>query len=418
MSKIEAGRVSFTPSALSLPILLDMLEEMFKFRASEKGLQFVIERDPTLPCYIETDENKLRQVLINLVGNAIKFTKFGQVILRVKSNRHWPIKTTSKTQELQELGELELTFAVEDTGFGIEPEEIESLFEPFIQSSNRQISQEGTGLGLPISRQFVQLMGGDLTVESTLGVGSSFTFSIPVRLTEVSELDGSAQPRSIIGLEPNQPPYRILVVEDNDPNRELLVQLLHSIGLDVQTATNGQEAIALWKTWHPQLIWMDMRMPLMDGYEATRRIRAMESQNSNTCSPTIIIALTANAFEEDRTTVLAIGCNDFIRKPYQESELLEKMAHYLDIHYLYADVDERIDTIPAAEPVDMRAALRSLPASWLAQFHQATLQLDSQKLATLIEEIIAVESELGTFLTERLEDFDFEPILNLIQEVL
>lgn len=419
MSKIEAGRLHFVPQSFDLSAMLNTLEDMLQMRAVEKGLPLLVDRDPALPRYIETDENKLRQILINLVGNAIKFTTSGQVVLRISVRDH--TNTDRQGCELPTLVALE--FAVEDTGIGIDPDELDHLFEPFIQSRDRHVSQEGTGLGLPISRQFVQLLGGDLTVHSIPGVGSTFTFTIPVRLAEAVDQTNPIFPRRIIGLAPNQPSYRILVVEDNDTNRLLLVQLLQAVGFEVQAASNGQEAIAQWQSWHPHLIWMDIRMPMIDGYEATRQIRGMEAQRQaggdggNTRSPTKIIALTASAFEEDRARVLNVGCNDFVRKPFQEAELLEKIAEHLGVQYVDAQSDEGVKRTTIADSFDPIAALQALPTRMLTQLHQATIQLDGQQLARAIEDLTPTYPSLAAFLTEKLENFDFEQILQLLQTI-
>jgi CheY-like chemotaxis protein len=196
----------------------------------------------------------------------------------------------------------------------------------------------------------------------------------------------------------------------------LLVQLLQSVGFEVQAATNGQEAIALWETWQPHLIWMDMRMPVMDGYEATQRIRAREPETS--FMPTKIIALTASAFEEDRSRVLGAGCNDFVRKPFQETELLEKMAEHLAVQYLYQETDQTESAICTKISFDVVAALRTVPAPLLAQLYQATIQLDSNQLVLLIEQIAPDQPALAHLLTEKLDNFDLEYILNLLQGIL
>jgi len=411
MSKIEAGRASFTPTNFDLHGLLDALEELFQLRAMEKSLQFRVERTAALPTYVITDENKLRQVLINLVGNAIKFTQRGQVVLRVQGS-----SPDNVDMESDPLPSVSLRFEVDDTGPGIDLAELDLLFEPFTQSKNRQVNQEGTGLGLPISRQFVQLMGGDLTVESRLGAGSTFGFSIRVQLARASTLPNAASPCAVVGLMPNQPTYRILVVEDHETNRQLLVQLLQSVGFVVRTATNGQEAIALWEHWQPHLIWMDMRMPIMNGYEATRQIRQREARLA--MSPTVVIALTASAFEEDRARVLDVGCDDFVRKPFQEGKLLEKIAEHLGVQYIYADLTPAPQEAVAASSIDAIAALQSLPSTLRDQLLQATTQLDSQRLYQLIEQFAADQPELASDFREKVDNFDLDQILALLQEVL
>ncbi|CAN1212839.1 hypothetical protein TUMEXPCC7403_21720 [Tumidithrix helvetica PCC 7403] len=313
MARIEAGQITFTAGSFDLYELLDRLEGMFQRQAQFKDLQLKFIRSlDKLPQYIETDKSKLSQVLINLLGNAIKFTEAGSVTLRVTYDRD------------------RLFFAVEDTGSGIESSEIDTLFQPFIQSKRKDPRQEGTGLGLPISRQFVELMGGALTAESQLGVGSTFEFYIPFKPAQISS---SQITRRAIGLAPNQTKYRILVVDDLWANRQPLVKLLLLLGFEVKEAGSGEEAIALWDSWQPHLIWMDMRMPKVDGYMATSQIRTKERQQQK--APTKILALTASAFEEERTRVLAVGCDDFIRKPYQEKIILQKLTEHLGVQYIY-----------------------------------------------------------------------------------
>jgi GAF domain-containing protein/DNA-binding response OmpR family regulator/HPt (histidine-containing phosphotransfer) domain-containing protein len=329
MSKIEAGQTTLHENSFDLYRLLDSIQEMLEIKAAEKSLQLIFERPTNLPQFICTDESKLRQVLINLLGNAIKFTQQGIVILRVSvvSSQFCPVNSTEQ---------LTLQFEIEDTGPGIAPEEINNLFEPFAQTETGRKSQEGTGLGLPISRKFVKLMGGDISVTSTVGIGTIFNFHIQVKPGESSAIQPVKIEQRIIGLAPGQRNYRILVVEDKWANRQLLVQLLLPLGFEVKEAADGQEAIALLESWSPDLIWMDMRMPVMDGYAATKAIRA-----KNWTKPPIIIALTANAFEEERMIALSIGCDDFVRKPFQENTILEKIAEYLGVRYIYAEQSQQ-----------------------------------------------------------------------------
>ncbi|MEM8779271.1 MAG: PAS domain S-box protein, partial [Cyanobacteria bacterium P01_G01_bin.49] len=261
MTKIEAGRTTFNQSSFDLYRLLNNLESMLYLKAEEKNLQLIIEQTPAVPQYIQTDEGKLRQVLINLLGNAIKFTQEGGVILRVKGD-------TPKNKKKS----ITLTFEVEDTGPGIAEAEIGQLFEAFGQTEAGKNSHEGTGLGLPISRKFVQLMGGKITVSSVLGRGSLFAFTIKANIVTANSIKINKPTRRVIGLAPNQPQYRILAVDDRLESRILLVKLLSSMGFNVRQASNGQEALDVWEAWEPHLIWMDMRMPIIDGYKATQRI--------------------------------------------------------------------------------------------------------------------------------------------------
>lgn len=267
MSKIEADRVSLSENDFNLHRLLQSLEEMFRLKAKAKGLALKFEDEANVPEYICADEGKLRQVLINLIGNAIKFTKAGHIIVRIQASP-LPPHPPSPHQTL--------IFAVEDTGSGIAADELEALFEPFVQTEIGRASRQGTGLGLPISQKFVQLMGGQIRVSSTLGQGSTFSFDIHAKPAEAVEALFQQVPKTVVGLAPGQPTYRILIVEDHWENRQLLMRLLAPLGFELREAENGQQVIALLESWTPHLIWMDIRMPVMDGYETIRRIRARE----------------------------------------------------------------------------------------------------------------------------------------------
>ena len=333
MSKIEAGRVQLLEKEFNLERLLDSIEDMLRLRAREKNIDLYIERDDLLPRYAIADERKLRQVLINLLGNAVKFTLQGEVRLRVR-DRTPPATRESNAQSPDAAAEARrVRFEVSDTGPGIAPEEIKGLFQPFVQTETGLQSREGTGLGLPISQKFVELMGGQIEVESTLGIGSYFAFEIPMRAADTPIAESAPSSRgSAIALAPDQPAFRLLIVEDQVTNRLLLRKILLDVGFEIREATNGEEAIAVWQEWRPHLIWMDIRMPVMDGFEATQRIKSMPDGEQ-----TAIVALTASAFEEERQAILTSGCDDFVRKPFQREELLEKISKYLGARYLYEE---------------------------------------------------------------------------------
>ena len=348
MSHIESGRVTLFETNFDFHRLLQSLQEMLQLKTESKGLHLIFNRTPNVPQYVRTDEGKLRQVLINLLGNAIKFTEKGSITLRVSA----PQTPDPKPHILH--------FEVEDTGPGITSEEMETLFNAFAQGQRGRRSPEGNGLGLPISREFVKLMNGDIHVSSVLNQGTIFKFDIQVQVVQPTEMQTTQQTRKVIGLAPDQPEHRILVVEDNQMSRLLLVKLLSSLGFQVREAVNGKEAVALCQSWRPHLIWMDIQMPVMDGYEATIHIKqgqrrsqqsAVSSQQSAEVKengrhqsaslsplhtqPPIIIALTAAAFAEDRAKVLAVGCDDFVSKPFRREILLDKMAQYLGVRYVY-----------------------------------------------------------------------------------
>jgi PAS domain S-box-containing protein len=421
MSKIEAGRLTVEENSFDLHELLDGLEQMFRLRAEAKRLTMTFRRAENVPRYVAADEGKLRQVLGNLLGNAVKFTQEGGVALRVSSTElREPGGIQDLTPHAGTSGSWMLRFEVEDTGPGIAPEDLEIVFEPFIQATSGP-PQEGTGLGLSISRQFARLMGGDLTVRSELGQGSLFRFDVRVALSESAEVEEEEPRRQIAGLAPDQRapdggPYRLLVAEDRETNRLLLVRLLQPLGFEVREAANGQEAVELWQAWRPHLIWMDMRMPVMDGCEATRRIKAMPGGQD-----TAIIALTATVFEEDRERILLEGCDDFVRKPFRKDEIYDALAQHLGVRFVYEEepaLPEEAES-PAAPPpgyAPSAQALAALPAELLADLQQATIRADLHQILILIEQVRAQDPVLADALSDLAENYDYQRILDLIQE--
>ena len=409
MSKIEAGRTTLNKNNFDFYRLLDNLEAMLALKAGTKNLQLIFERAPDVPQYLQTDEGKLRQVLINLLSNAIKFTEQGGVILRVRTNpRQWPTNPNLTRP-------FSLTFEVEDTGPGIDEQEIDQLFAAFGQTETGRNSQQGTGLGLPISQKFVQLMGGEIQVKTVLGKGSVFSFDIQVNLADKTLIASPYPTVKVIGLEPDQPTYRILAVDDRRESRLLLVKLLGDIGFDVREASNGEEAIAVWESWQPHLIWMDMRMPVMDGYEATKRIKSTLQGQA-----TIIIALTASAFEENRHLVLSAGCDDFLRKPFREEVLWEKISHHLGVRYLYGEISDslsqsHIHLFPSSQ---LLQELQQVPQDWINQLQEKALECSDDGVLTLLESLKPEQQKLAIALREWAESFQFAPILELIQNKL
>ncbi|MEO0455236.1 MAG: GAF domain-containing protein [Cyanobacteria bacterium P01_A01_bin.114] len=326
LSKIESGQMQLDLAGFDLPGLLQELQDMLHLKAQAKGLVLQVHQASTVPTYVYTDPGKLRQVLLNLLGNSIKFTQTGYVRLQVSALAAQSAAAIAQPHPLQPLS-LQgvptcLEFTVEDTGVGIDPQELSAIFQPFQQTQSGVQSGEGTGLGLSISRQYVQLMGGDMQIQSTVGQGTRITFTIQTEQNpQADQQRASTKTDNWFKAVGSQ--YRILIAEDNVVNQLLMQKLLESTGVALKTATNGEEALSLWHEWRPQLIWMDMRMPGLDGYEATRRIRMAESEQG--LSPTVIIAVTASAFEESRTAMLAAGCNDVLHKPFKKTELLNLM---------------------------------------------------------------------------------------------
>jgi len=403
MSKIEAGRTTLNQTSFDLYELLDILEEMLLLRAESKNLQLKIKRTPDVPQYIKADAGKLRQILINLLGNAIKFTEHGTVTLRVHS-------------QSVENSHHSLQFEVEDTGPGIAPEELDALFDPFVQTETGRKSQEGTGLGLPISQKFLELMGGDISVDSRLGKGTIFRFHIPIELAQAADIPTSQPIQRVIGLASNQPTYRILVVDDRWENRQVLMKLLKAVGFQVNEAANGEEAIRLWEEWNPHLIWMDMRMPVMNGYEATQKIKATTKGQA-----TAIIALTASAFEEERAMVLSYGCDDFVRKPFQEAVIFEKMAEQLGVQYIYQEPEVKSiePVVSQTETIEIEELLAEqmaqMPREWVERLKQAAIELNAKHTLILIQQIPREQAALTNILTDWVNDFRFDNITDLIE---
>jgi len=395
-SKIEAGKTTLNKKDIDLYQLLDNLDDMLHLQAVNAGLELIFDRGDNLPHYIYTDGVKLRQVLLNLLGNALKFTHQGEVILSVNSI------------ENQDQKEYTLNFSVRDTGVGISSTELSKLFEAFSQTDSGREAQEGTGLGLAISRQFVQLMGGDITVESQLGKGTTFNFSIQAQLGKETSNEDADQ-RRVMAIAPNQPTYKLLAVDDKAINRQLLLRLLAPLGFEIKEASNGQEAIAIWDEWEPHLIWMDMRMPVMDGYEATKYIKSTTKGNA-----TAIIALTASVLEEEKAIVLSAGCDDFVCKPFKESTIFAVLTKHLGVKYIYEQSLQEDNNSDRLESVLTSTDLAVMSDQWRSQLREASLEADSNRVAKLIQEIFNQESYLVKVLEKYTRQYKFDEIVELL----
>jgi signal transduction histidine kinase/CheY-like chemotaxis protein len=419
MSKIEAGRTTLMEDTFDLHHMLQGLQDMFELRAEEKGLALEVNLHSCVPQYVYADEGKLRQVLMNLLGNAVKFTQEGGVLLRVNCEQGDGSAAPEKDRENEQSIRV-VQFEIEDTGPGIAASEIESIFDPFVQSQSGQQAQEGTGLGLAISRQFAQIMGGELSVRSDIGNGSVFTLQIPLKIVETApqEIAGSA-PR-VVGIEPGQPTYRILAVDDKEVNSKLLLKMLQPLGFQVREASNGREAIEIWERWNPQLIWMDMRMPVMDGYEATRRIKATTKGQA-----TVIIAVTASALEEDREIILSEGCDGYIRKPFREDEIFASLEEHLGVRFIYqqATPPEAQSDLERSQKIDLEDVedaglvrrLSRLPEDWVDNLRQATVLGYLDAILSSIDQISTRDSELAEALKTLAINFEHDKILTLIR---
>ncbi len=403
MSKIEAGLVALAENNFDLYRLLKSVETLFKLKTDAKGLQLIFVRADDVPQFIEADEIKLRQILMNLLGNATKFTQSGHIRVSVRAEA---------VEELDYDAPFRLWVEVEDTGMGISESELPRLFQPFVQTESGRKSQQGTGLGLTISRKFVQLMGGDLTVRSEIGLGTTFAFAIQTRRAVPETISAHSSSRRAIGLASGQPSYRILVVDDKPNNRRLLVTLLSSLGFQVLEAANGLEAIAAWENWLPHLILMDMRMPEMNGYEATQRIKATHQGRS-----TAIIALTASALHEERHEMIEAGCDDCVYKPFREEELLATLMKHLHVEFVYDDavVAPKNIASDSGEVLTAAAIAAVMDVEWINALQTAARSGDDDPIYPLIAQIPPQYTLLIEGLLQLTEQFAFDQILSLTQ---
>ncbi|MFO7667983.1 MAG: PAS domain S-box protein [Desulfobacterales bacterium] len=398
MSKIEAGRATFVPNTFDLHALLHDIERMFRIRTEARGFRFLVEKVGHLPRWVVTDEGKLRQVLINLLGNAVKFTEEGGIALRLRAK-----DGKADTTDLQ--------FEVEDTGPGMSEEEIGRLFQAFEQTS-AGIRSGGTGLGLSLSRGFVQIMGGSISVASTIGKGTTFQFEIPVREGKEEEASLEESKRRVLHLSPGQREIRVLIADDRETNRQLLSRLLAAAGFTTREVVNGEESVHMVSEWKPQVVLMDMTMPVMDGYEATRRIKS-----SPDISNTAIIAVTASAFEEDRQRILAAGADGFLAKPFKEKELFENIARLTGAEYLYQEEGstEKPPRI-AEDAAEMRRIAAALPPDLVGQLLSAVERADLDRLNDLAGQLATDYPFFAQRIHEMAVRYQYEELIDLFSQ--
>jgi len=402
-SKIEAGKLSLDLSEFDLNTLMESLVNIFRLRAEEKGLRFFYEPKLPVPCYVRGDEGKIRQVFINLLGNADKFTQTGGIVLRAR---------ITLRQDSGERGSFaDFVAEVEDTGPGIPEEEVPRLFESF-HSLKAGRAYGGTGLGLSISKRFIDLMGGSITYEHRPRGGS--IFRLRVCLDKVNALAAAprSEDRTIIGLKPGTVPPRVLIVDDQAENRELLRDILDPIGFQTRLAENGESAIEIFSRWSPDIVLMDMLMPVMDGYEATKRLKSTEEGRQ-----VPIIAVTASAFGDEEKKVLETGVDGYLRKPLRGEDLLALLSEQLGITYLYAPTANQ-DTLsdPPGQPRPLTAEdFDFLSDDEIAEMRKALSNGEMLRLRELIAQI----GEKRPFLAERLlvlaKQYNYEDLSRLLE---
>jgi len=399
ISKLEAGHMVREDANINLDTFLREIESLMSVEVAKKGLSFTVEQSPDLPRNITVDSDKLRQVLMNLIGNAIKFTESGRVSLRAKVPK----------QESPQLAQVR--FEVEDSGIGIREEDREIIFSPFEQKIDQPLAESGTGLGLAICKQYVEFMGGHIDVTTELGKGSVFHFEIPVEVLAPSmDISTELEHKRVTGLAEGQQRYRLLITEDQPENRLLLHKLLEPLGFDLREAVNGQEAVALFEQWRPHLIWMDIRMPVMNGLEATRHIRKSEAG-----AHTKIVALTAHALEEERRKILEAGCDDFIRKPYRDTEVFEALAKHLGVRFLYAE-EQALSVATEKDELDV-AQLKKIPPDLIEALREAAVLLDDQHCLKVAGMISDHNHELGERLRCMVENLQYKEMLLVLDNL-
>jgi len=416
LSKIEVGRITLNEKNFDLHRLLDDIHDMFQLKANDRGLQLLLEPAENLPRYIRTDEVKLRQILINLINNALKFTERGGISLRVSQNQSIPPSSGHPPYQGGQGGSnnqqpTTIYFEVEDTGAGIAPEELDKLFEAFTQTTSGKQAQEGTGLGLSISRKFAELMGGEMRATSRVGEGTVFSFEIQCLEVEATDVEALNAQRRIIALEPGQPRYRILIVDDKPVNRQILIHLLNPLGFELQEASNGKEAIEMWEQWEPHLIWMDMRMPVMDGFKAIQKIKA-----STKGQATAILALTASVLEEERAVVLSAGCDDFLRKPFRDEQIFKALEQHLGVRYIYEEIATSSDDKVSQKEVLTAENLQALSPELQRQLRQAMISASKKEITAVVAAIEAENPALSEAIATCFYSFEYDKILNLISK--
>ena len=392
VAKIEAGRMVLETAPCDLKALVRDVTDMMRVRANEKLLSLIVIEEPGVPQYVRTDSAKVRQVLINLLGNAIKFTNEGSVTLRLSAR-----PADSAEQVLVQV-------EVEDTGIGIAPENQERIFRPFEQAATR--GQKGTGLGLAITKQITDLMGGTIRLESALGKGSRFRMELPMDIADMAEAPAGPVRGRVTGLLEGQPEYRILAVDDDEASRTVLQRLLSDAGFAVRSAADGADAVEVFRSWRPHFIWMDLQMPVMGGIEATRHIRKLEGGRD-----VKIAALTASGLDTNRAEVLKAGLDDYLPKPCPSEDVFDCMTRHLGVQYRRAETAPAPNTIPS-DPVS--TAIAALPAELRVELRQAVTTLNAARIASVIDKIGAQDGALASALSDLAKRFSYTVILRAI----
>jgi signal transduction histidine kinase/DNA-binding NarL/FixJ family response regulator len=394
MAKIEAGRMKIENNNFDLGVLLRDTIDMMHERAEAKGLELFFDQSSNFPRFVCTDESKLRQILLNLISNSVKYSKSGSVRVHLNAELN------------DNLHDCLLIFTIEDTGVGISEQDLPLIFETFVQVGGES-DQKGTGLGLPITKEYIELMGGSIAVTSVLNQGSCFTVKLPVTRVSSEEVSATSSKNllNVIALEDGEPVYRVLIVEDQAENRLLLKNLLAAVGFEVFEAVNGLEGVEKFVQLQPHFIWMDRRMPVMDGIEATRQIRALPNGKN-----VKIVAVTASVFLEQRQEFVVAGVDDIVNKPYRDNEIFESMTKHLGVKFIY-ELPEELPNSSEKKESEFIENLHHLSQELVSELHEAVSELDIERCNALIAEIEKIDSQLANELFERVHQLDFETLL-------
>jgi len=379
LSKIEAGKIEIIPKTISFNETIKEIEALFLFRSKAKGLKFNINYAQSLPRYITLDEQRLKQVLINLLSNALKFTQKGEINLYIYESMN------------------KLFFEVTDTGIGISKVDLKMIFKPFEQIKQEDYNKNGTGLGLSITSELVNLMGGTISAKSEEGVGSKFYFSVFYKNATNDLIKTIKDKNLIVGIENKEFTKTALVVDDIEENRKLLVQMLNYYGVKTFEARDGLEVLDIYKKETINLIFMDILMPKLNGIQTIRKIRINDKKIP-------IVVVSANVFNEDRKKALDNGANDFICKPIEESELLLVLEKYIDANLVYdKKVKEKLD-------IDYSKLSSKLKDELILYCNN----MDNEKINKLLK-YKNLEKELIDDIKIKIDEFKYHEIIKLCQ---
>jgi len=395
LSKVEAGKLLLNATDIDLYAFLDDIKVIFKERTQNKHIDFVLETAADVPNFVFIDQSKLRQIFINLVGNAVKFTDKGGVKVIVRAEKG------SNNQTV-------LLVDIHDTGPGIQEQELKNLFKPFVQTSTGINKGSGTGLGLALSRELARLMGGDISVTTEVGKGSTFRFAISI--VEASYIESKkVESNRIISIEKGQKRFKILVVDDKDENVKVVIDLLTLVGYETNEAVNGQDAITKFHIWNPDLIIMDIRMPVMDGFEATRQIKLTDRGKHIP-----IIALTASIYDNENDVTKLYGMQGYIRKPFKENELLKMIGNILGVSYVYDDFNHQSTISYSQDKEKIVSDILHLPKVLVTQMLNAIAIADIDTFLTLNEQTDQTSVELSDYFESLASKFDYIHLQQLL----